>query len=104
MPHHVAPASCSPMLLPAVSTPSEGGEQGEGFYSLQKQMLLIEPLSCMPSRGMEALPGVSERLPGPLALKMVGLGEGVAPHAYRIHQAAHSQAGGLILLEQRPLE
>lgn len=104
MPCHAAPASCSPMLLPAVSTPSEGGEQGEGFYSLQKQMLLIEPLSCMPSRGMEALPGVSERLPGPLALKMVGLGEGVAPHAYRIQQAAHSQAGGLILLEQRPLE
>lgn len=27
----LAPAGCSPMLLPAVSAQSKGGEQGEGF-------------------------------------------------------------------------
>lgn len=35
----------------------QGRGAGRGFYSSQKQMLLIEPLSCMPSHGMEALPG-----------------------------------------------
>lgn len=46
-----------PHAAPSCECSEQGRGAGRGFYSPQKQMLLIEPLSCMPSHGMEALPG-----------------------------------------------
>lgn len=46
-----------PHAAPSCECSEQGRGAGRGFHSPQKQMLLIEPLSCMPSHGMEALPG-----------------------------------------------
>lgn len=46
-----------PHAAPSCEHWDRGRGAGSKFYSPQKQMLLIEPLSCVPSCGMEALPG-----------------------------------------------